>query len=146
MIGFLVITSLLSGNLMFSVTQTFSHCDLALVFKQKFERFFSPLVCEEFCCWETACIWLPVKEVWVSHWHVRCYCALTVILVWCALILWINPELMSTFRLTHIPAAVARDWFYPLWRVLSSFVCGLSKHFKMTWESPVPLSHSNHLF
>lgn len=53
MVGFqfLVITSLLSGYLMFSVTCYFSHCDLALVLrKQCFFFIFS--VCEERCCWK----------------------------------------------------------------------------------------------
>lgn len=52
---FLVITSLFSGNLMFSVTCTFSHWDLALVWRKQsgFSLIFFFSVCEEFCCWKT---------------------------------------------------------------------------------------------
>lgn len=71
MVGFqfLVITSLFSENLMFSVTCTFSHCDLALVVrKQWFFLNFS-------CLWRmsllehSAHLWLKEKNVWLPYWR-----------------------------------------------------------------------------
>ena len=54
MVGFqfLVITSLCPGNLMFSVTCTFSHCELALVLKKQGDFFL---------------VFLPVKSVTVGR-------------------------------------------------------------------------------
>lgn len=68
---FLIITSLFSGILMFSVTCTFSHCDLALILRKQsgFSLTFS------FCLWRilllenSAHLWLKEKKLWLPYWQ-----------------------------------------------------------------------------
>ena len=86
---FLVITSLFSGNLIFFVTCTFSHCDLALILRKQ-----SGFSLTFFCLWR---ILLPenLAHVWLEGKHAAILagsvlCVLSVILVQSPLFLFLD--------------------------------------------------------
>lgn len=128
---------------MFSVTRTFSHCDLALVLRKQSGFFLTFSLCEEFCCWKTQPICglkkrkcscsigrqCPTAFSLSSQCSPRCHC-------W-----WVNPELRWILVLKPQPCCCEAC----LGGVGDCFIHKLSKHFKTICENPCSMFNSQNI-